>query len=184
MAGEFPLQVVEGDQATENDAVRIRAAGAEAVQINTGTGCHLEADMLAQALLRLAPAEGTLLFIENVGNLVCPALFDLGEQKRVVILSATEGDDKPLKYPHMFAGADLMVVNKIDLLPYVSFDVERCIDAARQINPTIDSLCLSATSGEGMEEWLAWVRAASRGLSGNRDLIKRRSALTPIFQKR
>lgn len=184
MAGEFPLQVVEGDQATENDAVRIRAAGAEAVQINTGTGCHLEADMLAQALLRLAPAEGTLLFIENVGNLVCPALFDLGEQKRVVILSATEGDDKPLKYPHMFAGADLMVVNKIDLLPYVSFDVERCIGAARQINPTIDSLCLSATSGEGMEEWLAWVRAASQGLSGNRDLIKRRSALPPIFQKR
>lgn len=161
LAGEFPLQVVEGDQATENDAERIRAAGAEAVQINTGTGCHLEADMLAQALQRLAPVDGTLLFIENVGNLVCPALFDLGEQKRVVILSVTEGDDKPLKYPHMFASADLMIINKIDLLPYVNFDVERCVDAARQIKPTIETLCLSATSGEGMDVWLGWLRAAA-----------------------
>jgi len=160
LRGEFPMHVIEGDQQTDNDARRIREAGAPAVQINTGKGCHLDAHMVGHAIERLDPGHGDVLFIENVGNLVCPASFDLGETFRVVILSVTEGDDKPAKYPDMFHGADLMILSKIDLLPHVDFDVERCIALARRLNPRIGVLRLSARNGEGMEDWLRWIRAA------------------------
>ena len=149
---------VEGDQATANDGERIRAAGAPAVQVNTGTGCHLEADMVARGLQELRPTAGSIVMIENVGNLVCPALFDLGERAKVVILSVTEGEDKPLKYPHMFRAAEIMILNKIDLLPHVDFDVARAIANARQVNPAITTLRLSARTGEGLEAWYAWLR--------------------------
>ena len=160
LRGEFPMHVIEGDQQTDNDARRIREAGAPAVQINTGKGCHLDAHMVGHAIGRLDPGHGDVLFIENVGNLVCPASFDLGETFRVVILSVTEGDDKPAKYPDMFHGADLMILSKTDLLPHVDFDVERCVELARRLNPRIGVLRLSARSGEGMEHWLRWIRAA------------------------
>jgi hydrogenase nickel incorporation protein HypB len=150
--------VVEGDQATTNDAERIRATGCAVIQVNTGTGCHLEADMLARGIQQLDPAPGSLVLIENVGNLVCPALFDLGERAKVVMLSVTEGDDKPAKYPHMFRACRLMLINKIDLLPHVRFDVDRCIAHARAINPEIEVLRVSAETGEGMEAWYAWLR--------------------------
>lgn len=155
---EFPINVVEGDQETLNDAERIRATGCGVVQINTGTGCHLEADMLARGLEQLAPPPDSILMIENVGNLVCPALFDLGEDCKVAVLSVTEGDDKPAKYPHMFRASRLMLLNKVDLLPYVRFDVERCIAYAREINPGIEVITLSAVTGEGMEAWYGWLR--------------------------
>jgi hydrogenase nickel incorporation protein HypB len=165
---DLPLAVIEGDQQTSRDAERIRAAGAPAIQVNTGQGCHLDAQMVGDAFARLdlharahAHGEGdALLFIENVGNLVCPALWDLGEAAKVAILSVTEGDDKPIKYPDMFAAADLMVINKIDLLPYVDFDVERCIEFARRVNPRIEVLQLSATKGCGMDAWLDWLLQA------------------------
>ncbi len=149
--------VVEGDQATQNDAQRIRDAGARAIQVNTGTGCHLEADMLATACRELAPPAGSLLFIENVGNLVCPALFDLGEHKRVVLLSVTEGDDKPEKYPHIFRSADLVLLTKIDLLPHVEFDIDRCSALIRTQNPRAQLLSVSATKGDGLQAWYAWL---------------------------
>jgi hydrogenase nickel incorporation protein HypB len=153
-----PLAVIEGDQQTRLDADRIRATGTPAVQINTGHGCHLDARMVGEAYDRLgAPGPQALLFIENVGNLVCPALWDLGERAKVVVLSVTEGDDKPLKYPDMFAAAALLVINKIDLLPHVDFDVARCIDHALRINPQLQVLLTSATRGDGMEAWLEWV---------------------------
>jgi hydrogenase nickel incorporation protein HypB len=155
---ETPLYVLEGDQATANDGMRIRAAGAPAVQINTGTGCHLEADMVARGLMELKPAPGSMVMIENVGNLVCPALFDLGERAKVVILSVTEGEDKPLKYPHMFHAAGVMILNKVDLLPHVDFDVEQAIANAQEVNPGIEVLCVSARSGEGLEAWYDWLR--------------------------
>ena len=155
---EFEIGVIEGDQETINDAERIRATGCKAVQINTGTGCHLEADMLARGLESLNPALNSLLFIENVGNLVCPAMFDLGERAKVAILSVTEGEDKPLKYPNMFRASELMILNKIDLLPYVKFDVERCIAYAKEVNPHIKVLKVSATTGEGMPNWYQWLR--------------------------
>jgi len=160
LAGEFPATVIEGDQQTDHDAERIRATGVRAIQINTGKGCHLDGHMVGHALESLAPEAGGAVFIENVGNLVCPAAFDLGEAHKVVILSVTEGEDKPLKYPDMFHAADLMLLNKIDLLPYLSFDVERCIEYARRINPGIRVLKVSAISGEGMEGWYRWLRAA------------------------
>ncbi len=156
---ELPAAVIEGDQHSLNDARRIRATGAPVVQLNTGAGCHLEADMLAHGVAELQPAAGSLLFIENVGNLVCPALFDLGEAAKVVILSVTEGEDKPLKYPHMFRAANLLLINKIDLLPYLDFDIEACVAAARQVNPQLSVLQLSARSGEGLAAWYAWLRA-------------------------
>ena len=149
----LPISVLEGDQATSADADRIRVVGAPVVQINTGTGCHLDAHMVAHGVERLAPPRGSVLLIENVGNLVCPALFDLGEQARVVIVSVTEGDDKPQKYPHMFRVADLLLINKIDLLPYVRFDMDRCIASARDINPSAQVLRVSAETGEGMSAW-------------------------------
>ena len=177
----LPVAVIEGDQQTSFDADRIRATGAPAVQINTGKGCHLDAPMVAQAFAQLhqhshqahgAHEHGdghshhhhdeahSLLFIENVGNLVCPAVWDLGEAAKVAILSVTEGEDKPLKYPDMFAASRLMVLNKIDLLPHVQFDVQRCIELARRVNPGIEILQLSATTGEGMDAWLDWLGAA------------------------
>ncbi|MER8691973.1 hydrogenase nickel incorporation protein HypB [Mesorhizobium opportunistum] len=151
------ISVVEGDQATANDGERIRAAGAAAIQVNTGAGCHLEADMVAKGLVELKPAFGSVVMIENVGNLVCPAMFDLGEHAKVVILSVTEGDDKPLKYPHMFRAAKVMVINKIDLLAHVDFDVDSAIANARRINPEIITLCVSAKSGEGLGGWYEWL---------------------------
>ena len=156
---EMPISVLEGDQATSTDAERIRATGATVVQINTGTGCHLDAHMVAHGVERLNLSRGTMLLIENVGNLVCPALFDLGEHVRVVVVSVTEGDDKPLKYPHMFSSGQMLLINKLDLLPYVRFDVARCIDRARQINPELQVLTLSAETGEGMRNWYDWLRA-------------------------
>mmetsp|Transcript_4942 Transcript_4942/g.17822 ORF Transcript_4942/g.17822 Transcript_4942/m.17822 type:complete len:316 (-) Transcript_4942:9429-10376(-) len=162
LSGEFPMCVVEGDQETSADADRIRETGAAAIQINTGAGCHLEADMIERAVQRLAPASGSVVFIENVGNLVCPSLFDLGERARVVVLSVTEGDDKPLKYPHMFRSADLMITTKMDLAPHVAFDVGRAERHARSVNPTIRCLRLSATQGDGLDEWYGWLRAMRR----------------------
>jgi len=153
----MPVAVVEGDQQTSQDAERIRATGAPAIQINTGKGCHLDAHMVGHALEKLWLAEDSLLMIENVGNLVCPASFDLGEAHKVVILSVTEGEDKPIKYPDMFAAAKLMLLNKCDLLPYLSFSVERAIEYARRVNPGIEIIQTSATSGAGMDEWLAWI---------------------------
>lgn len=153
-----PCYVIEGDQQTENDAERIRATGVPALQVNTGKGCHLDANMIAEALVKLRPEENGLLFIENVGNLVCPSEFDLGEKAKVVILSVTEGEDKPLKYPHMFAAAKLMILNKIDLLPYLNFDVEKCVENAKRVNPTIEIIQLSATTKEGLGAWLNWLR--------------------------
>ncbi len=157
---DFDLSVIEGDQQTSNDAERIRATGARAVQVNTGKGCHLDAHMVGHALESLRPADGGLLLIENVGNLVCPAGFDLGEAHKVVILSVTEGEDKPIKYPDMFHAADLMLLSKVDLLPHLDFDVERCFALARRVNPRIRMIRVSAKSGEGLDEWYAWIRAA------------------------
>lgn len=156
------LAVVEGDQQTSIDADRIRASGARAVQINTGKGCHLDAHMVGHALHTLQPENGSLLLIENVGNLVCPAAFDLGEAHTVVILSVTEGEDKPLKYPDIFRAADLMLLSKCDLLPHLDFDVQRALDNARRINPRLQALCVSARTGEGMAEWLGWIEAGLR----------------------
>jgi hydrogenase nickel incorporation protein HypB len=158
LAGSLSVAVIEGDQQTSHDADRIRATGARAIQINTGKGCHLDASQVEHALAHLVPADDSALFIENVGNLVCPAAFDLGEAHKVVVLSVTEGDDKPLKYPDMFAASSLMVLNKIDLAPHVDFDVERAIDYARRVRPGIEVLQVSATRGDGMAAWLAWIR--------------------------
>jgi hydrogenase nickel incorporation protein HypB len=160
LGAEMPMFVIEGDQQTLNDAERIKAAGAPAVQVNTGTGCHLEADMVRRGLDALRPTFGSVLLIENVGNLVCPALFDLGEKAKVVVLSVTEGEDKPLKYPHMFRAAELMILSKIDLAPYVDFDIARCEEMARQVNPGIRSIRVSARSGAGLDQWYEWLRAA------------------------
>ncbi|KAA8996881.1 hydrogenase nickel incorporation protein HypB [Affinibrenneria salicis] len=159
LGGRTPCAVIEGDQQTLNDAERIRATGIPAIQVNTGKGCHLDAQMIRDALPRLPLADNGILFIENVGNLVCPAGFDLGERHKVAVLSVTEGEDKPLKYPHMFAAASLMLLNKIDLLPYLNFDVERCLAYAREVNPDIEIMLISATRGDGMDSWLAWLEA-------------------------
>lgn len=157
MGGLLNVSVIEGDQETNFDADRIRATGRPVIQINTGAGCHLDADMMQRALDALAPDNDSTLFIENVGNLVCPALFDLGEAAKIVIISVTEGDDKPQKYPHMFIAADLVIINKSDLLPYVEFDVASCLRQARQLNPGVEVLTLSATTGEGLDGWYDWL---------------------------
>ena len=157
--GSLPLAVIEGDQQTDNDAARIRATGAPALQINTGKGCHLDAHMVGQAMQQLDLQDDSLLLIENVGNLVCPASFDLGEAHKVAILSVTEGEDKPLKYPDMFRAADLMLLNKCDLLPYLDFNAGLAVENARRVNPEIQVIRISATTGEGMEAWLEWIRA-------------------------
>ncbi|HRC39433.1 MAG TPA: hydrogenase nickel incorporation protein HypB, partial [Rubrivivax sp.] len=169
LQGRLKVAVIEGDQQTTLDADRIRATGAPAVQVNTGKGCHLDADMVRRALDRLDPADGSLLLIENVGNLVCPAAFDLGEAHKVVILSVTEGEDKPLKYPDMFHAADLLLVNKTDLLPYVQFDVEAAIGHARRVRPGIEALRVSATTGEGMDAWLDWLERGAAAARAARD---------------
>jgi len=160
--GSLPLAVIEGDQQTDNDAARIRATGAPALQINTGKGCHLDAYMVGKAMQQLKLNDDSLLLIENVGNLVCPASFDLGEAHKVAILSVTEGEDKPLKYPDMFRAADMMLLNKCDLLPYLTFDADLAIANARRVNPDIQVIRISATSGEGMNEWLDWIRAGCK----------------------
>lgn len=149
--------VIEGDQQTARDADRIEKAGAQAIQINTGSGCHLDAGMIHLALKKMEVENNAILFIENVGNLVCPALFDLGEQKRVVVISVTEGDDKPLKYPYMFQTSNLCIINKTDLLPYVDFSIEAAMYAARQLNPDLEFILMSAKTGEGMTEWYQWL---------------------------
>jgi hydrogenase nickel incorporation protein HypB len=159
---ELAVSVVEGDQETLLDAERIADTGARVIQINTGSGCHLDAAMVERGLRALDPPQRSVVFVENVGNLVCPALFDLGEAAKVVIISVTEGEDKPLKYPHMFAAADLVLLNKIDLLPYLDFDVERCLAGARRVNRGVEVLPLSATSGEGLAAWYDWLRRRVR----------------------
>jgi hydrogenase nickel incorporation protein HypB len=156
--GKVPLGVIEGDQQTENDADRIRATGAPAVQVNTGKGCHLDGHMVGHAMEHLDLPRGALLFIENVGNLVCPAAFDLGEDGKVAILSVTEGEDKPLKYPNMFTAARLAILNKIDLAPHCDVDLDLYEANLRRVNPAIEVLRLSARTGEGIEEWVRWLR--------------------------
>jgi hydrogenase nickel incorporation protein HypB len=155
---ELKCFVIEGDQQTSNDANRIAKTKVPVVQINTGKGCHLDSDMVNKAVKQLAPTEGSVLFIENVGNLVCPSLFDLGEGARVVIISVTEGDDKPIKYPDMFHSAHLCIINKIDLLPYVEFDLEKAKEYALRVNHHLEFIELSATTGSGMEQWYNWLR--------------------------
>lgn len=159
------IYVIEGDQETENDADRIKALGITAVQINTKNGCHLDAHMVGHAVEHLKPAPGSLMFIENVGNLVCPAMFDLGETARIVVVSVTEGDDKPLKYPYMFEGSQVCVINKIDLLPYVDSEIERLKANVRRINPSMKFFETSATKGTGMKPWLDWLVEGEAGVS-------------------
>ena len=161
--GTQPLAVIEGDQQTDNDAARIRDAGAPALQINTGKGCHLDAHMVGQAMQRLELEDDSLLLIENVGNLVCPSGFDLGEAHKVVIFSVTEGEDKPLKYPDMFRAADLMLLSKCDLLPHLDFNAGLAVAYARRVNPDIHVIRISASNGTGMAEWLAWIKAGCDG---------------------
>ena len=155
---ELALAVVEGDQATDRDAMRIKRAGGRSLQVNTGAGCHLDAEMVAEGLAALAPERGSVVFVENVGNLVCPALFDVGEREKIVVMSVTEGDDKPLKYPHVFRAASRFVLTKIDLAPHVDFDIDACLARALEINPRLETMRLSARSGEGMQDWCSWVR--------------------------
>lgn len=158
MASEFEMCVIEGDQQTSNDADRIAVFNIPVIQINTGKMCHLDAQLVHQAVQNMKPQDGSLLFIENVGNLVCPAMFDLGEKKRVVIMSTTEGTDKAIKYPEMFHTSDLCIINKTDLLPYVDFDVEKAKELARRVNHNLEFIELSATKGEGMDNWYAWLK--------------------------
>ena len=180
LKGKVAISVVEGDQQTSNDAERIRATGVAALQINTGKGCHLDGHMVGHALERLRPADESLFLIENVGNLVCPAAFDLGEQHKVAILSVTEGEDKPLKYPDMFRAADVLLLNKCDLLPYLQFDADLAEANARRVNPKLTIFRVSATSGDGLPAWVAWIEAgleAQRGKRGETvDALKRRIA--------
>jgi hydrogenase nickel incorporation protein HypB len=159
LGAELDLRVIEGDQATTRDAERIQAAGCHVIQINTGAGCHLEADMVGRALRQLDPPRGSVVMIENVGNLVCPALFDLGERTKVVVASVTEGDDKPAKYPHIFQRADVIVLNKMDLLPHVDFQVAAFERTARELNPRALIFHISAKQGDGLETWYQWLRA-------------------------
>jgi len=158
LKSEIDFSVIEGDQQTMNDANRITALQIPVVQINTGSGCHLESDMIYEAVKKLAVKDKSVLMIENVGNLVCPSLFDLGEKNRVVIISTTEGDDKPIKYPNMFASSQVCIINKIDLLPYVNFKVETAKKYAAQLNPNLLFFEVSATTGEGMEKWYKWLK--------------------------
>ncbi len=171
LKAEIKFSVIEGDQQTANDADRIDALKIPVVQVNTGKGCHLDSDMVYKAFKKLELKDDSVLMIENVGNLVCPAMFDLGEQHRVVIISTTEGDDKPMKYPDMFDSSAICIINKIDLLPYVSFDVEKAKDYARRINPNLTFFELSATTGEGMDAWYNWLKQTISS-HNNKDLKK------------
>jgi hydrogenase nickel incorporation protein HypB len=164
MRSRLRIAVIEGDQQTSRDAERIRATGAPAVQVNTGKGCHLDAHMVGHALDHLPLDQGSVLFIENVGNLVCPAAFDLGEAHKVVVLSVTEGEDKPLKYPGMFAAADVMLLNKCDLLPHLDFDVDACIAAALRVNPAMLIMRVSARTGDGLEDFYRWIESRSAAI--------------------
>ena len=155
---QFPFYVIEGDQQTSRDADRIHATGTKVAQINTGKGCHLDAHMILHAIQGMKPQEKSILFIENVGNLVCPAMFDLGERERVVIISTTEGDDKPIKYPDMFHTSTLCIINKIDLLPYVPFSMDKVKEYAKQVNPKLEFIEVSCTSGEGLNKWYQWLK--------------------------
>lgn len=159
MKGQLEFAVIEGDQQTTNDADRIHATGTKVTQINTGKGCHLDSHMVLHALQGMKPKENSVLFIENVGNLVCPAMFDLGEKERVVIISVTEGDDKPLKYPDMFHSSTLCIINKIDLLPYVPFDIEKVKANAKKVNHQLEIIELSCTSGQGLDQWYSWLKS-------------------------
>jgi len=170
LSGRFRCAVIEGDQQTDNDAVRIAATGVPVRQINTGTGCHLDAHMVCHALGHFDLHQLDILLIENVGNLVCPASFDLGEHHKAVVLSVTEGEDKPLKYPQMFHAADVMLLNKVDLLPHVEFSVERCLEMARRVRPDATIFEVSARSGAGMDAWYAWLAA---GVAGARNAVKK-----------
>ncbi len=155
---QFTCYVIEGDQQTSRDADRIHATGTKVAQINTGKGCHLDAHMVLHAVQGMKPTENSILFIENVGNLVCPAMFDLGEKERVVIISVTEGDDKPIKYPDMFHTSTLCIINKTDLLPYVPFSMDKCREYARQVNPNLQFIEVSCTNGEGLPAWYQWLK--------------------------
>ncbi len=157
--GDAPLAVIEGDQQTANDADRIRATGAAAIQVNTGKGCHLDGHMVGHAMEHLNLANGSFLFIENVGNLVCPASFDLGEDCKVAILSVTEGEDKPLKYPDMFTAARVAILNKVDLAPHCDVDMDLYVENLRRVNPNIEIIQVSARTGEGMDQWIGWLNA-------------------------
>ncbi len=152
------LFIIEGDQQTSNDADRISAAGAPVVQVNTGNGCHLDAEMVNVAAKQLKPKDNSVLFIENVGNLVCPSMFDLGETSRIVITSTTEGEDKPLKYPTMFQTAQLCIINKTDLLPYVDFDIDKAKEYASRVNNNLEFISLSVKTGDGMDSWYKWLK--------------------------
>lgn len=162
LGSKMDCAVIEGDQQTMNDAERIQKAGAPVIQVNTGNGCHLDALMVNKAMKQLELKRNSILFIENVGNLVCPSLFDLGESKRVVIISVTEGDDKPAKYPTMFETAQLCIINKTDLLPYVDFDLEKVKSTALQVNPRLEFISLSAKTGEGLQAWYDWLNKLSK----------------------
>lgn len=164
LKGEIEFSVIEGDQQTTNDAERIHALDVPVLQINTGKGCHLDSEMISKSLKELKPKQNSILMIENVGNLVCPAMFDLGENQRVVIISTTEGEDKPLKYPDMFFSSNVCIINKIDLLPYLKFDIEKLKENAKKVNPNIQFFEVSATSGEGMEGWYEFLKAGSQKL--------------------
>jgi hydrogenase nickel incorporation protein HypB len=168
---DIPVAVIEGDQQTDNDADRIREIDVPAIQINTGKGCHLDAHMIGHALQEIALPAGGVVLIENVGNLVCPAAFDLGEASKVVILSVTEGEDKPIKYPDMFAVADLLIISKIDLLPHVDFNVDKAVEYARRVNPDIEVLKLSAKTGEGLQDWKNWIIARTASIATESILI-------------
>lgn len=159
LKGQLEFSVIEGDQQTTNDAERIHALEIPVLQINTGKGCHLDSEMIAKSLKELKPKENSILMIENVGNLVCPAMFDLGENSRAVIISVTEGEDKPLKYPDMFSTSNICLINKIDLLPYLKFDVERLKESAKKVNPNIQFFEVSATTGQGMEAWYEFLKS-------------------------
>lgn len=169
LKNEIKFFVIEGDQQTMNDAKRIEAVGAPVIQINTGNGCHLDADMINKAIIKLDAENNSVVMIENVGNLVCPSLFDLGEAKRVVIISTTEGDDKPIKYPTMFASSHLCIINKIDLLPYVDFDIDKTKQYAVQVNQHLEFIELSVKTGEGMREWYEWLKFSSKQNNFNAD---------------
>ncbi|WP_455380821.1 hydrogenase nickel incorporation protein HypB [Acidihalobacter prosperus] len=168
---KMPVGVIEGDQQTSHDADKIRKTGVSALQVNTGKGCHLDAQMIENSLDYFPHLNQGVLFIENVGNLVCPAGFDLGEAHKVVILSTTEGEDKPLKYPDMFHAADLLIINKMDLLPYVNFNIERCIEYAYQINPDIDVIKLTGTDKQGLKEWTDWIESKRQVILSNQPNI-------------
>lgn len=167
LRGRASIAVIEGDQQTSLDADRIRGSGAAAMQINTGKGCHLDAHMVGHAIEHLHPPCGSLLMVENVGNLVCPAAFDLGEAHAVVLLSVTEGEDKPLKYPDIFRAADMMLITKCDLLPHVEFDPEKAMENARRVNPRLQTMCVSARTGDGIAEWAGWLEAGLRSAALN-----------------